>query len=163
MTRRGGVLLEVLLALTLFVGGALAVLRATSQARRSVVEAGTLQRAVDLATTRMAELEAGLISDADLREGGGMPRPEFGAFEAAPATNRLRIEVATRRSPYAGLTLVELDVLDPDQIAVDGGARVVFSLRKLVQLRDQPVDEYELDDMLEGLPDRPEAMGGEAR
>ena len=56
------------------------------------------------------------------------------------------------RSPYAGLTLVELDVLDSEEASVDGGARVVFTLKQLVELRDRPVEEYELDDMLDDLP-----------
>ena len=152
MTRRGGILLEVLVALTLFVGAALAILSATGQARRSVEQAGVLQRAVDLATSRMAELEAGLISDADLREGFTESRPEFGEFMPSEVPERLRIEVRTSRSPYDGLTLVELDVLDSEAFAVDGGARVLFTLKQLVRLRDRPVEEYELDEMLDDMP-----------
>ena len=57
-----------------------------------------------------------------------------------------------RRSPYDGLTLVELRVLDSEQIAFDGGARIIYTLRQLVSLRDSGSETYELDQMLEGLP-----------
>lgn len=152
MTRSGGILLEVLISLALFVGAALAILRATSQAGDSVDRAATLQRAVDLATTRMAELQVGLVSEADLRSEADQPRPEFGAFEFAEAEQRLRIEAAMERTPYQGLTLVELKVLDSEQLAADGGARTIYTLRQLVRLGDSDADAYELDDMLEGLP-----------
>ena len=57
-----------------------------------------------------------------------------------------------RRSPYDGLTLVELRVLDSEQIDFDGGARTIYTLRQLVSLRDSESETYELDQMLEGLP-----------
>jgi len=153
MTRRGGILLETLLSITLFVVAALAILQATRQANRSVERAAVLQRAVDLATTRMAELEVGLITIGDLRSLDDLPRPEFGAFVDAPAEDRLRIEASTERSPHDGLTLVELTVLDAEDPAIDGGARTVFVLRQLIRLREGVVDAYESDDLLEGLPD----------
>ena len=153
MNRRGGILLEVLFAITLFVVAALAILQATGQAARSVDRAAVLQRAVDMATTRMAELEVGLISVGDLRSMDDFVRPEFGAFDDGPAETRLRIEASTERSPHDGLTLVELKVLDAEEPAADGGARIVFTLRQLVRLREGPTEVYESDDMLEGLPD----------
>lgn len=155
MIRRGGVLLEAMVALALFVGAALAILRATSQASVAVEKAAILQHAVDLATTRMAELEAGLISDADLRQGGGESRPEFGAFDPTFEERRLRVETVTRRTYFEGLTLVELSVVDSEQIAPDGGARTIFQMRQLVHLREQVLDTYEMDDMLEDLPREP--------
>lgn len=152
MIRRGGVLLEAMVALALFVGAALAILQATSQARVAVEKAAILQRAVDMATTRMAEFEAGLVSEADLRDDFGGSRAEFGAFDPTPPENRLRIEAVTSRSYFDGLTLVELSVLDSEQAAPDGGARTIFQLRQLVHLREQVLDTYELDEMLEDLP-----------
>ena len=152
MNRTGGILLEVLISLALFVGAALAILRATSQADASIDRAAILQRAVDLATSRMAELQLGLISEADLLGDAGESRPEFGAFDFAEAERRLRVEANMRRSPYDGLTLVELRVLDSEQIDFDGGARTIYTLRQLVSLRDSGSESYELDQMLEGLP-----------
>ena len=152
MNRPGGILLEVLIALALFVGAALAILRAVSQADASVDRAAILQRAVDLASSRMAELQLGLISEADLLGDAGQSRSVFGAFEFAEAERRLRIEANMERSPYEGLTLVELRVLDSEQIALDGGARTIHTLRQLVTLRDPESETYEIDEMLEGLP-----------
>ena len=152
MTRRGGILLETMIALALFVGAALSILRSTSQASTSVDRAVTLQHAVDLATTRLAELESGLISLADLRAGLDDPRPEFGEFDSSPSPQRLRVESRTERSAFAGLTLLELSVVDSEQVAADGGARTVFTIRKLIRVREDEVDAYEQDDLLDDLP-----------
>jgi hypothetical protein len=152
MTVRGGILLEAMIALALFVGAALAILRATSQAASAVEKASTLQHAVDIATTRLAELETGIVSLADLRAGLDESRPEFGAFDASAPSERLRVEARTERSIFAGLTLLELSVVDSEQVASDGGARSIFTIRKLVRLREEEVDAYEQDDLLENLP-----------
>ncbi len=163
MRQAGGILLEVLISLALFVGAALAILRATSQASDSIDRAAILQRAVDLATTRMSELEIGLVTEGDLRSDELQPRAEFGAFEFAPAERRLRIEASTERAPWEGLTLVELRVLDSEQIAVDGGARTIFTLRRLLRLREGAVDAYEFDEMMEGLPGEDTGFGESRR
>lgn len=153
MRRHGGILLEVLVSLALFVGAALAILRATSQAANSIDRAAILQRAVDLATSRMAELESGLIGEGDLRNDLDEPRPEFGAFLDEPAERRLRVESSTERTPWDGLSLVELRVLDAEQVAPDGGARVLFTLRRIVRLREGAAEAYESDEMLLDLPE----------
>lgn len=158
MSRRGGLLLETMIALALFVGAALSILRATSQASTAVDRAATLQHAVDLATTRLTELETGIISVADLRAGLDEPRPEFGAFDSSAPSERLRVEARTERSIFAGLTLLELSVVDSDQVAVDGGARSVFTIRKLIRMREEEIDAYEQDDLLEDLPIDPKPI-----
>jgi hypothetical protein len=152
MNARGGILLEAMIALALFVGAALTILRATSQAAAAVDKAATLQHAVDIATTRLAELETGIVSLADLQAGLDEPRPEFDVFDANTPSERLRVEARTERSIFAGLMLLELSVVDSEQAAFDGGARSIFTIRKLVRVREEEVDAYEQDDLLEDLP-----------
>ena len=159
MRYAGGILLEVLVSLALFVGASLAILRATGQASDSVDRAAILQQAVDLATTRMSELQIGLVSEGDLRSDAIQPRAEFGAFDFSPAEQRLRIEASTERTPWEGLTLVRLSVLDSEQIAADGGARTIFTLRRILRLREGAIDAYENDEILEDLPNADSFFG----
>jgi len=153
MRRHGGILLEMMIALALFVGAALFILRATSQARMAVDRAVTQQRAVDLATTRLAELETGLITLSDLRSGFEDSRPEFGSFDSTMPVQRLRLESRTERSAFPGLTLLKIDVLDAEQVAADGGARTVFTIRKLIRISEDDIDAYEQDELLDDLPE----------
>jgi len=69
--RRGGILLEILLAIALFVGGAVLVLGAMRSAVDGARRADLRARAMDLAQSRIAELDAGLIAVGDL-DGGGL-------------------------------------------------------------------------------------------
>lgn len=151
----GGVLLEVLVAIAIFVAAALSILEISRQAQRSLDRAAMLDRAADLAATSMAELQLGLVTLADLRAGTETSRPEFGAFVEDLALPRLRVEASTERSPYAGLTELELRVFDSEHAAPDGSARVLFTLRQLLVLHEDAEGEllYEEDDLLEGLPE----------
>ena len=100
MTRRGGILLETLLAITLFVVAALAVLQATSQANRAV------ERAVVpalVASRPPAWPNSRSDSSASATCGRSTTLSGFGAFDDGPAEG-LRIEASTERSPHAGLT-----------------------------------------------------------
>ncbi|HRP63118.1 MAG TPA: hypothetical protein PK400_07495 [Phycisphaerales bacterium] len=155
MIRRGGVLLEVLLSLALFVGaGAVAI-----SAMRSVfvaIDRSTREHlAVDLARSKMAELEAGLITLADLR---GVGVREVGSHtvvdDALGFSGAVDLfagwvcEVRTRRTEFAGLTLVELTVREER----DDEDAVSFTLRQLMRLREIDPEEYEQDELLRGLP-----------
>lgn len=154
MSRRGGLLLEVMISMALFIGAALVVLQAMSDARISLQRADLLQRAVDLATTRVSELELGLISLADLRGLGRQERDEFDDIEAS--VEPLGTRVRTERTQWDGLVLLELDVLDPDRIDPNGDAFVIHSVRTLIRLSEERFEEFEEDPMLDGLPDASE-------
>lgn len=67
--RRGGVLLELLLAMALFAGGAILVLGAMRSAIDGARRTDLRARAMDLAQSRLAELDAGLVAIGDL-DGG---------------------------------------------------------------------------------------------
>ncbi len=62
-------------------------------------------------------------------------------------------DVETSRTEYQGLTLVTLTVSERSD-AVDSGADaqpVSVTIRKLMALRAQDPDEYETDELIEGL------------
>ncbi len=63
--RRAAVLLEVVLALAIFVGTAMAVLGGLSLAVRSARHVGLEARAADLAVTLLSEMELGLVAVED--------------------------------------------------------------------------------------------------
>ncbi|MAB28543.1 MAG: hypothetical protein CMJ53_04575 [Planctomycetaceae bacterium] len=150
MSRRGGLLLEVMISMALFIGAALVVLRVMGDARTSLQRSAVLQRAVDLAMTRVGELELGLVSLADLRAMGRQERGEFEDFEAT--ADPLGIRVRTERTQWDGLVLLELDVLDPERTDPTGDDFVVHSVRTLVRLFEETFDDFEEDPMLDDLP-----------
>lgn len=151
MSRRGGLLLEVMISMALFIGAALVVLRVMSDARTSLQRSAVLQRAVDLAMTRVGELELGLVSLADLR---GMGRQERGEFEDLEASAEpLGIRVRTERTQWDGLVLLELDVLDPERTDSTGDDFVVHSVRTLVRLSEETFEDFEDDPILDDLPE----------
>ncbi|MCP3904423.1 MAG: hypothetical protein GY715_12415 [Planctomycetes bacterium] len=161
MTRRGGILLEVLLSLALFVAAAAFALGAT----RSVV--GTLDRsrrealAVDLARSRLAELEAGIVTLAELRDDAeGLSRAgsvEAFGEEADDGGRRWEIDVTTERTEFTGLVLVELTVREAPDEAVNDPSRIVeCTLRQLVALREGDDEAWEADELLRDLPEADE-------
>lgn len=72
--RDGGILLELLLAIGIFAAAALFTLSALRSALDGVRRAELRARALDLAVSRLAELEAGLVSTGEL--GDERPRPD---------------------------------------------------------------------------------------
>jgi type II secretory pathway pseudopilin PulG len=81
---RGGILLELLLAIALFVGGAVLVLGAMRSAVDGARRADLRARAMDLAQSRIAELDAGLIAVGDL-DGGDRAGDDLGGSDGATA------------------------------------------------------------------------------
>lgn len=140
--RGGGILFEVVLALALFGGAAAFTLGAVRSVFDSFDEMRRREEAVDLARTKIAELEAGLVTLSDLRS--GIVEPASGA-----ARHAWTFDLKTHRTAFTGLTLVELTVRE------DAASRgqpaeanpVSFTLRQLVALRESDVPDYEQDDM----------------
>jgi len=112
--RRGSVLLEILLAIALFAGAAVFTLMALRNALAGTQRASWRMRAVDLAASRMAELELGLVEE-----------------EAEADPDGLRVVVDTEASAFPGLTLATVRVLAPAEPGADD--REVYALRQLVR------------------------------
>ena len=149
---RGAMLLEIMLSIALFVGAASFCLAATRTLFSSLHRAERRHRAADLARSKLAELEAGLTSIQDLRgewrgDVGSRTRDASSLEDASAA--HWQMDVRTVPSPYRGLALVELTVgedpgSEPDPVS--------FTLRQLVALREQDVEQYQPDELARGLP-----------
>lgn len=171
--RSGLILLEVIVALAVFVAAAAMTLQITSSLLDSLHRARTTQMAEDIALSLMAELEAGLITLRDMRTGATATVRGLTTMEDEPAENDpiFELEVIARRSEYAGLSYVELSVTE---IAAGGGMiampatddtppRPSATVRRLVPVTDEDVEAYEQDEMLEDidtdLPGSPGSSG----
>jgi hypothetical protein len=139
---RGVVLLEALLAIALFVGAAAFTLAATRNAIQAVDRNRRTLEAVDIARSRLAELEAGLITLEDLR--GGSDDGVGSAGRSAPPRDASepsswQVSIKTLRSEFTGLTLVELTIAEADDQPLDDfRAPVSYTLRQLVALGPVP-------------------------
>ncbi len=153
---RGAILLEVMLAIGLFVGAAAFCLGVTKRLFWALERADHRRLAIDLARSKLAELEAGLITVQDLRgewSGGVGSRPDDDERAGAVAGPSWEIDAITTRTEYRGLSLIELTITE---VPPDGGVEshgVSFTLRQLIALREQDPEAYEVDEMLEGLED----------
>ncbi len=157
-TRRGALLLEVLLSIALFAGASAFALGAVGSVFDALDRAKRQQEAVDIATSKMAELEAALINVRDLRSewmgqiGTYEPNLDFDSFNSSL---RWEIDVQTYPSEFAGLNLVELTVTEVTDAMNDDGnyAPMSFTLRQLMPPREADVEAYREDELLEGLPE----------
>jgi type II secretory pathway pseudopilin PulG len=151
--------MEMMLALAVFVGAALAILSAIGQSAASLAAAKERQRAADLARSALSRIEAGIDTAETLS--GPVPEwqdeesdPEFDDSPPAPTGWELTI----RTTPFGGvgrggeaatgggLTLVEITALrrDPGRAA----PAVTFTLRQLVRLGAEGEDRVgDLDDI----------------
>jgi hypothetical protein len=155
---RGGALLEVLLSLALFVGAATFALAALRSVMASMHQSQRLAEAVDLARSRLAELEAGLISIQELRGPMtgrfGSMAAAGGAFDESTSRPRWTLEVRVERTRFTGLSLVELTVREspPAHASAISDDVVQFTLRQLMTLREQGGDGFEPDSSTENRP-----------
>lgn len=152
---RGGVLFEVMLSVALFVGAAAFTLASVRSVMRTLERSRLRQDAVDLARSRLAELEAGLTTLGGLRgetDGGG--ETDASDVDASDAPPRWRLEVSTARSEFGNLTLVELTVIEnlPPEAEAAGENPMRYTLRQLVALREDAGEAFKEDELMQGLP-----------
>lgn len=147
MTRRGALLLEVLLSVALFVIASLAILSIVREAVGRLEDGRDRLAAADIAHSAMAAIDAGLYEPSAL-DG---PFPTTGLFSdeeilsgsvaAAPDPGSgWVLEVESERSQFPGLTMVEIavrrdDARDTTVRSLDDPAPV-YALRRLVALGD---------------------------
>ncbi len=157
-SRRGGVLFEVLLSIALFVGGGSFALSAMRTVFDVIDRSRREQFAVDLARSKMAELEAGLVNLRDLRDhewigdvGSLEADTDFDESSTGPVWN---IDIDTTRTEFDGLNLVEITVreVNVDRFADDAGM-VSYTLRQLMPLREEDVEAYQQDELIQDLPE----------
>lgn len=153
--RRGGVLFEVMLSMTLFIGAAAFAMSASRSMLGDLHGMLLRQQAVDVARSKFAELQAGLISVQDLQGEQVRGLGSFEAFNEEPGAHPLWvIDVSTTRASFPGFSIVSLTVSQETATATvtpnaDG---VRITLRQVMQLREVNDErEYEADDLLEDL------------
>ncbi|MCC6659279.1 MAG: hypothetical protein IT437_00165 [Phycisphaerales bacterium] len=158
----GMLLLEVVAAIAVFVMGGMAILSLVGGSADSLSASRDAVKAVDLARSGMARLEAGLATpqnlpgpvplwddDADAWLGDDSA-PETGGFaDAAPRPSGWELEVATEPSRFAGLTLVTVTAVKRSGETVAAS----YTLRQLVRLgRGGEEGAGELEDFVEEGP-----------
>ena len=155
--RRGGVLLEVTLAIAIFAAAGSVTLAATRSVFSSLDRSRRLLEAVDLARSRLSELEAGLIDITDLQSddfltlGSG----DFGTgVDLAPVSmpSYWTLDLEVDPTEYPGLSLVTIIVEEDEAAALLDDAPVRYELRQLIAIREAETEDYEEDEILQGLP-----------
>ena len=143
--RRGGLLLETLVALAILVMVGLFALAAARDGLSAAERSARRAAAVELAASRLAEIEAGLVSLDEVGDlsASSLEEDEFG-FEDDPPRWPFTIEVESSPSAFEGLSRVEVVVvLDDPEVNADP-----IELARLVTL----VDERGPDDLGSDLP-----------
>ena len=152
VARRAMLLLEVAAAMAVFVMGGLAILSLVGGSVDSLSAARDAVKAVDLARSGMARLEAGLATpqnlpgpvpaweddtDAWLGDDALSAEEGHGFADAAPRPSGWELEVETEPSEFAGLTLVTVTAIKRSGESVAAS----YTLRQLVRLgREQAED-----------------------
>lgn len=156
-TPRGAILLETLVALALFVGAASFTLAALTSVTSRLERARRDTAALDLAQSKLAELEAGLVDLADLRDGEAALRTvgsvEFD--ESGPLGLQWTLDLETRRTEFTGLVHVRITVREAG--ASNEETAGTGTVESLVRLSEVDEEFYEEDDLLDDLPDDPGA------
>jgi type II secretory pathway component PulJ len=135
------VLFEVVLAVALFAGTGAFALASIKTVFAALDRSRREQELVDLARSRMAELEAGLVNLNDLR-GEADAVTASGSESANDRINdltrgersRWSLDVQTSRTEFTGLTLVEITANETNP-AVPEAQRLSYTLRQLMALR----------------------------
>ena len=132
--RRGGLLLETLVAMAIFIGVATFSLAAVRDGIAAAERARLRLVAVGLASSRVAEVEAGIVSPWSV---GEVDAPD--GFESDPTP--LRVEMEAARSGFDGLVRVVVSVFErnPDGSTPTDARR----LARLVALVPDIADESE--------------------
>ena len=121
-------MLETLIALAIFTAAAGYTLLIIRDGSDAIDRAARRVAAIDLASARLAEIEAGIVPLAEAGDAGmeGLERPDG-----------LQVEIATAPSAYEGLTLVE--VLVYDTRAEEAQRNAEFPLARLSALLPREV------------------------
>jgi hypothetical protein len=107
-TPRGSILLEVLLAIAIFVAAGIATLRVADMATNAASRTALRAKAEDLARSAMAKLEAGVATSETL---SGPVKPESDDETLSPEDEGWEIEIETEPSRFAELTHVTVRVI----------------------------------------------------
>jgi type II secretory pathway pseudopilin PulG len=146
---RGALLLEIMLAIAIFVMSGTAILTLVSQTVGSMERARLAEKAADLARSAMAKMEAGIGTprtlngpvrawpgdDQGVETSGGADKPVKGGgvLDAAGTDSLWELKIDTEPSQFTGLTKVTVTAVKhvaPDSDRVEAS----YTLRQLVRL-----------------------------
>ena len=160
--KRGSVLFEVLLSIALFAGAAMFTIRSVTQGINDLDFRIREAHALDLARTAIAQLEAGLISLADLREGDpDVLLDSASVFDEGFDEVRWAMTAETQPTEYEGLTLLTISVFEESEDAfgfdeaIDSKV-VSATLRQLGRLSPLEAQAFEDDELIVGLTNNDE-------
>ncbi|MCA9288738.1 MAG: hypothetical protein KDA05_09155 [Phycisphaerales bacterium] len=143
--RRAWVLMEVILALSIFTMAALVVLSAMNQSFADVETARQRTHALDLARSALAQLEAGLKQPDELigpvpawSEADTAPDTELAFEDDLPEPTGWELEIDTNASAFPGLTLVTVTALRRN--GATGEPILATTLHQLIRL-SSPIDD----------------------
>ncbi|MEO1130246.1 MAG: hypothetical protein AAFX05_11145 [Planctomycetota bacterium] len=151
MRRRGALLLEAGLAVALFAMAGLAILGMLRNAAAGLAAERERLHAVDLATSALAAIEAGIETAESLD--GEVPRwtdeqASTGFEDRPPEPSGWLLEIETDESVYDGLTVVTVHVVRTGALGQAPQAPT-YALTRLLRLgRVQADDEAPVDDLL---------------
>ena len=143
-TRRGAMLLEVLVSLAIVVGVAAFSIKAVGDTEQAIDRADRRRRCMDVAASVTAMLDAGLIGVGDLR-GRLLPKVDGLPLDDGAAVP-LELEATTARTQWSGVILFKLVVSEQGD-----DDPVQATLRQIVMLRARRGEELQEDDLFEGL------------
>ncbi len=132
--RRATLLLEVLIALAVFVGAGLAVMSVLEQSLGSMARMRDYRQACDLASSAMARMEAGIDTPETLD--GPVPAWEDesdGSVIQGAGGGRWEIDVRTDTSAFAGLTRVTVEAIKRSGREGSEGVLASYTLTQLVR------------------------------
>jgi hypothetical protein len=155
MSRRGAMLLETILALSIFIGAGVSIYTLVDGSLTSLQRARMAEQAADLARSTMAQIEAGIATPQTLNGPAvswrqmAIERGDLGpaAFDEDAAPTEWELQIDSDPSQFEGLTLVSVTALrrsPNDQVLAS------YTLRQLVRLRDKGEDKAgEMDALAE--------------
>jgi hypothetical protein len=164
--RRGALLLEAGLAVALFAMAGLAILGMLRNAASGLAAERERLHAVDLATSALAMIEAGIETAESLD--GEVPRwsdeqAAAGFEDRPPAPSGWLLEIETDESVYDGLTVVTVRVLREGGLG-EAPRAPTYQLTQLLRLgRVQADDEAPVDDVLREIEAIERRSGGSRR
>jgi len=118
-TRRGAALLELILAIALFLGASALIMRSMRTAVSRVADSGQRLRAIDVAQSRLAEFSSGIVSIRDAQLGVEIESPWI-------------VDVSVEPSSFENFSLVVVTVrVEQDQSSTESFAPV--TVRQLIR------------------------------
>jgi hypothetical protein len=133
---RGGILLELLVSIAIFAAGAALTLTALQSALDGVRRAELRARAEDLAASRLAELDAGLVSIGDLRDSGDGDDDDDALLGDDALAVTIEILPAPGAARGSALSLARATVRAQADVAAGSDGAVLAVAERVVRTKD---------------------------